>query len=122
MERRKLPTDPFEGFTVVIPGNHTMECNRWIPDLQVNIGDYTVKDNFHVVNVADTNMVLGVQWLYSIGEHSVNYHIPQISFKDAEGKLLCYQCGRHQHGVGGKIVVLYWREICELPDTTNKFQ
>ena len=62
------------------------ECNRWIPDLQVNIGDYTVKDNFYVVNVADTNMVLGVQWLYSIGEHSMNYQIPQISFNNAKGK------------------------------------
>ena len=31
-------------------------------------------------------MVLGVKWLYSIGDHSVNYQIPQISFKDAEGK------------------------------------
>ena len=45
-----------------------------------------MKDNFSVVNVADTNMVLGVHWFYSIGEHSVNYQIPQISFKDAEGK------------------------------------
>ena len=54
--------------------------------MQVNIGDYTVKDKFYVVNVVDTNMVLGVQWLYSIGEHSVNYQIPQISFKYAEGK------------------------------------
>ena len=76
VERRKIPTETFEKFTMVIPGNHTMECNRWIPDLQVNIGDYTVKDKFYVVNVANTNMVLGVQWLYSIGEHSVNYHIP----------------------------------------------
>ena len=76
VERRKLPTDPFEGFTVVIPGNHTMECNGWIPDLQVNIGDYNVKENFYVVNVADTKIVLGVQWMYSIGEHSVNYQIP----------------------------------------------
>ena len=63
-----------------------MECNQWIPYLQVNIGHYTVKDNFYVVNVVDTNMVLGVQWMYSIGEHSVNYKIPQISFKDVEGK------------------------------------
>ena len=86
VERTKVPTDPFEGFTMVIPGNHTMECNRWIPDLQVNIGDYTVKEKFYVVNVADTNMVLGVQWLYSIGDNYVNYHIPQISFKAVEGK------------------------------------
>ena len=26
--------------------------------------------------------------MYSIGEHSVNYQIPQISFKDVEGKLV----------------------------------
>ena len=47
-----------------------------------------MKDYFYVVNVVDTNMVLGVQWLYSIGEHSMNYQIPQISFKDAKGKLV----------------------------------
>ena len=47
-----------------------------------------MKEKFYVVNLADTNMVLGVQWLYSIGEHSMNYKIPQISFKDAEGKLV----------------------------------
>ena len=45
-----------------------------------------MKDKFYAVNMADTNMVLGMQWLYSIGEHSISYQIPQISFKDAEGK------------------------------------
>ena len=54
----------------------------------MNLGDYTVKEKFYVVNVADTNMVLGVQWLYSISDHSMNYKILQISFKDAEGKSL----------------------------------
>ena len=86
VEKRKLPTESFEGFIVVIPGNHTMECNRWIPNLQVNLGDYTVKDKLYVVNVVDTKMVLGVQLLYSIGEHSINYKIHKISFKDDEGK------------------------------------
>ena len=86
VERIKIHIEPFEGFNVVILGNHTMECNRWIPNLQVNINDYTMKDNFYVVYVEDTNMVFGSQWLYVIGEHSVNYKIPQISFKDVEGK------------------------------------
>ena len=44
-----------------------------VPKLQVTIGNYTLVDSFYVVDVADTNVVLGVQWLYSIGEHSVNY-------------------------------------------------
>ena len=86
VEKRKLPTESFEGFIVVILGNHTMECNRWIPNLQVNLEYYTVKDNFYVVNVVETNMVLGFQWFYSVGEHSMNYKIPQIIFKYDEGK------------------------------------
>ena len=61
MERIKIHIEPFEGFTMVILGNHTMECNRWIPYLQVNIGDYTLKDNFYVVNVVEIKMVLGVE-------------------------------------------------------------
>ena len=44
--------------------------------------------NFYVFNVVETNMVLGFQWLYSIGKQSMNYKIPQIIFKDVEGKLV----------------------------------
>ena len=62
VEKRKLPIDSFKGFIVVILGNHTMESNRWIPNLQVNLGDYIVKEKFYVVHVENTNMVLGVQW------------------------------------------------------------
>ena len=60
VKKREIPTESFEGFIVVILGNHTMECNRWIPNLQVNLEYYTVKDNFYVVNVVDANMVFGV--------------------------------------------------------------
>ena len=45
-------------------------------------------DIFYVVNVDDTNMVLGVQWLYSIGEHYMNYKVPEIRFQYPNGKLV----------------------------------
>ena len=51
----------------------------------MNLVEYTGKQNY-VVNVANTDMVLGVQWMYSIGEHSMNYKIPQMSFKSTKGK------------------------------------
>ena len=51
-----------------------------------------MNDKFYVVNVADTNMVLGVQCLYFIVENSMNYKIPQISFKDDEGKRVVLKC------------------------------
>ena len=87
VEKRRIPNEPFDGFTVVIPGHNTMQCKTWVPKLQVTIGNYTFVDIFYVVDVADSNVVLGVQWLYSIGEHSVNYQIPEMKFQDSTGAL-----------------------------------
>ena len=81
-----MPIENFDGFIVVILGNNSMDCSKWIPKLQLTIGDYTVIGNFYVVNVVDTNMVLGVQWLLSIGEHSANYKVLDMIFKDSDGK------------------------------------
>ena len=67
LDKIKMPSAPFDGFIVVIPGHNTMQCNTWIPKLQVTIGNYTFVDIFYVVDVADTNILLGVKCLYSIG-------------------------------------------------------
>ena len=61
VEKIKIPSEPFDGFTVFIPGHNTMQCNTWIPKLQVTIGNYTFVDSFYVVDVANTKIVLGVQ-------------------------------------------------------------
>ena len=49
-----------------------MECNYWIPKLNVTLGNYQMTDSFYVVDVADTHVVLGVQWLYSIGKYTID--------------------------------------------------
>ena len=67
VERIKLQAETFDGFTVIIPGNNSMDCTKWIPKLQVTIGNHIVTDNFYLMNVDYTNVVFGVQWLYSIG-------------------------------------------------------
>jgi hypothetical protein len=72
VERRGILTKEFEGFTVIIPGGHQMECIRWIPKLKITMGNYTLTDDFFVVDVLDTNVVLGVQWLYSLGKYTTD--------------------------------------------------
>ena len=54
--------------------------------MHVTIGDWTVTDTFYVVDVANTNVVLGFQWLFSVGEHIVNYQVPEMKFKGSAGK------------------------------------
>ena len=65
VEIRNFHTKYFSRFTIMILGNHSMDCTKWIPKLQVTIGDYTMIDNLYVVNVSDTNIEMGVQWLLS---------------------------------------------------------
>ena len=77
VERRNLKDETFDGFTVIIPGNNSMDSTKWIPNLQVTLGNHNITHNFYVVNATDTNVVLGVQWLYFLGEHTVNYKFPE---------------------------------------------
>ena len=49
------------GFIVAVASINSMEYNHWIPKLNVILGNYNMTDSFYVVNVADTNVVLGVE-------------------------------------------------------------
>ena len=78
--KRSIHTEKFEGFTVAVAGNNSMECNYWIPKLNVTLGNYNMTDSFNVVNVAYTNVVLGVQWIYSIGKYTTDYMTMEMEF------------------------------------------
>jgi hypothetical protein len=65
--RRGLRTEEFEGFHVAVADGYTMTCLDMVPDLEVKLGNYTLTDTFYVVDLSDTDVVLGVQWLYSLG-------------------------------------------------------
>ena len=54
--------------------NHRMKCTQRIPQLQVQLGNYTL------------SIVLGVHWLYSIGKYSTNYQTLEMEFLAPDGK------------------------------------
>ena len=41
-EGRGIPTQTFEGFLVLVPTNHTMQCTRYVPKLTLTMGNYLV--------------------------------------------------------------------------------
>ena len=54
-----------------------------------------------MVDVDDNNVVLGVQWMYYIGENSVNYQIFEMKFQDSIGIL---RVVRGQHTYPNQVV------------------
>jgi hypothetical protein len=69
-----------------VAGNHGMECTKWIPKLSISLGNYNLTYSFYVVNVSDMNIVLGVQWLFSIGKYSTDYRMMEMEFQGPDGK------------------------------------
>ena len=46
VERRGIQTESFNGFSVLVPGDQTMMCARYVPELSVTMGTYTLTDHF----------------------------------------------------------------------------
>jgi hypothetical protein len=84
--RRALQTEEFEGFEVAVADGHTLGCLERVPDLEVKLGNYTMRDTFYVVDLANTDVVLGVQWLITLGKISTNYQTLEMGSRDNEGK------------------------------------
>jgi hypothetical protein len=84
--RRGLQTEEFEGFNVAVADGYNMTCLDKILNLELKLGNYSVTDVFYVVDLSDTDIVLGVQWLYSLGKITMNYQTLEMGFRDVEGK------------------------------------
>jgi hypothetical protein len=82
VSRRALQTEEFEGFDVAVADDHTVECLDRVPNLEMKLGNYTVRDTFYVVDLSDTYVVLGVQWMITLGKITTNYQTLEMGFRD----------------------------------------
>eukprot|EP00253_Pinus_taeda_P035810 PITA_35810 len=89
VERRGLQTESFDGFLVLVSGDQTMMCARYVPELSVMMGTYTLTYHFFVVDILDTNMILGVQWLITLGKVTIDWKTLEMEWDDEK-------TGRHE--------------------------
>jgi hypothetical protein len=86
VKRRHIPTVEFEGFCVEVAGGNTMPCDRYIPGLSLTLGRHDLAQEFYVMDLPDTNVILGVQWLSTLGPITTNYKTMEMSFNGENGK------------------------------------
>jgi hypothetical protein len=86
VSRQTLQIEEFEGFDVVVADGHTVECLDRVPNLEMKLGNYTMRDTFYVVDLSDTDVVLGVQWMITLGKITTNYQTLEMGFRDQDGK------------------------------------
>ena len=89
VEWRGIQTESFDRFSVLVLGDQTMTCARYVPELSVTMGTYTLTDHFFVVDIPDTNMILGVQWLITLGKVTTDWKTLEMEWDDEK-------TGRHE--------------------------
>ena len=63
-----------------------MPCNRCIPGMKLTLGRHDLTQDFYVMDLPDTNIILGVQWLSMLGPITTNYKTMEMSFTDESGR------------------------------------
>jgi hypothetical protein len=86
VSRQALRTGEFEGFDVAVADGHIVECLDRVLDLEIKLRSYTVRDTFYVVDLSDTDVVLGFQWMITLGKITTNYQTLEMGFRDSDGK------------------------------------
>ena len=66
-----------------------MVCARYVPELSVTMGTYALTYHFFVVNIPDTNMIPGVQWLITLGKVMTDWKALEMEWDDEK-------TGRHE--------------------------
>jgi hypothetical protein len=86
LKRRHIPTVEFEGFKVEVAGGSTMPYNRYIPGMKLTLGWHELVQDVYVMDLPDTNIILGVQWLSILGPITTNYKTMEMSFVEKGGR------------------------------------
>jgi hypothetical protein len=70
----------------VVADGHIVECLDGVPNLDMKLGNHRVRGTFYVVDLLDTNVVLGVQWMITLGKVTTNYQTLEMGFRDQDTK------------------------------------
>ena len=73
------------GIEVKVVGGTLLPCTHVIPWLQISMGNYTLTDDFFVIYLVDTNIILGIKWLGTLDQYTRSFKRMEFSF-EIDGK------------------------------------
>ena len=63
-----------------------MPCDKYIPDMRLSLGRHELVQDVYVMDLPDTNIILGVQWLSTLRPITTNYNTMEMSFTEEGGQ------------------------------------
>lgn len=75
-----LPTSNIEPFKVMVGNGDYLECAGFCPTIPLQIQTYIFNVPFYVFPIQGADVVLGIQWLQSVGPLFADFTIPGMQF------------------------------------------
>ena len=70
-----------ERFEVEVAGGTLLLCTHVIRRLQISMENYTIVDDFFIIDLVDTDIVLGIQWLETLDQYTQSFKRMDFSFE-----------------------------------------
>ena len=58
-----------------------MKCEGHCENIKLQMGDYHLKTHMFTINMGDYDIVLGVEWLHTLGPMTMDFHELYMRFK-----------------------------------------
>jgi hypothetical protein len=81
----------FEGFKVEVASGSSMPCNKYIPGMKLTMVWHDLVHDVYVMDLPKTNIILGVQWLDTLGPITTNYKTMEMYFTEEGGRKVVLQ-------------------------------
>ena len=128
VERRGINTEEFEGLRFKVANGYTLCCDKMVRDLPLHLNNYEFKVDYHVVNMGDMDIVLGMQWLHSLKKVTLRLKDMEILFKvDGRTHVLKAICSGDVRTISFRWLErlsrhnnIKWVEICTLMPTQKE--
>lgn len=76
----QLPITAITPFSVIVGNGQSISCAGSCHDVPVKLGDEVFSIPFYILPIHGADLVLGVQWLQTLGAFLYDYTIPAITF------------------------------------------
>jgi hypothetical protein len=75
-----MPTTPIPQFSVMVGNGSYLACEGICPDVPINLQGHYFSLPFHLLAIEGADVVLGMEWLRTLGPTQADFSIPSLSF------------------------------------------
>ena len=72
--------EAYTSFQVKVVGGTFLPCMHLVPQLSITMANHTVTNDFFIVDLADMEVILGIQWMETLDEYTQSFKWMDFTF------------------------------------------